>query len=84
MRTKPTMHKRMLRSALVAAFSAVVALGAVSGLAGTKGDVRADSTWRTSAVSVAMAGDSTWIAPANAAPGDSTWVTDDSTWVVES
>ncbi|MFD0316342.1 hypothetical protein [Streptomyces flavalbus] len=39
MRTKPTMHKRMLRSVLVAAFSAVVAFGTLAGLSGAKGDV---------------------------------------------
>ena len=95
MRTKPTMHKRMLRSALVAAFSAVVAFGALSGLAGTKGDARADSTWRnvsavsahdsTWLVAAAAPGDSTWVSPASAVgTDDSTWSTDDSTWAVES
>ncbi|GGS14838.1 hypothetical protein GCM10010269_62510 [Streptomyces humidus] len=85
------MHKRMLRSALAAAFSAALAFGALSGLAGTKGDVARDSTWSTAAV----AGDSTWVAPRDStwvvtaadAPGDSTWVVTaagvpgDSTWV---
>lgn len=33
------MRKRMLRSVLVAAFSAVVALGTLAGLSGGKGDV---------------------------------------------
>lgn len=82
MRTKPTMHKKMLRSALVAAFSAVVAFGALSGLAGAKADTAGDSTWRTSTVSAAGAGDSTWVVAASAAPGDSTWFAPgDSTWV---
>ncbi|MDH6702774.1 putative secreted protein [Streptomyces sp. MAA16] len=87
MRTKPTMHKRMLRSALVAAFSVAVALGTLTGLAGTKDDVRADSTWR-STVAAGVPGDSTWLASAAAVPGDSTWfasaagVPGDSTWVV--
>lgn len=87
MRTKPTMHKRMLRSALVAAFSVAVALGTLTGLAGTESDVRADSTWRTTAAA-GVPGDSTWIVTAAAVPGDSTWVVtasdsteDDSTWV---
>ncbi|GAB2863925.1 hypothetical protein GCM10027074_34000 [Streptomyces deserti] len=39
------MGKRVLRSILVATFSAVVALGALSGPSGTKGDIRADSKW---------------------------------------
>lgn len=83
MRTKPTMYKRMLRSVLAAAFSTVVAFGVLSGLAGTKGDVRADdSTWRQPAVAVAEK-DSTWIITAAEDPQDSTWVEDDSTWNVE-
>ena len=45
MRTKPTMGKRMLRSVLAAAFSAVVAFGALSGLSDAKGGVKADSVW---------------------------------------
>lgn len=45
MRTKPTMRNRMLRSVLVAAFSAVVAIGALSGLSDVKGDVRANTQW---------------------------------------
>ncbi len=39
------MRNRMLRSVLVAAFSAVVAVGTVHGLSGSKGDNRADSVW---------------------------------------
>lgn len=50
MRTKPTMRKRMLRSVLVAAFSAVVALGALSGFSDAKEDVRANSSWPSVAV----------------------------------
>jgi len=38
-RTKPTMGKRMLRSVLVAAVSAVVAFGTLAGLSGAKSDV---------------------------------------------
>ncbi|PTM95772.1 hypothetical protein C7821_105296 [Streptomyces sp. VMFN-G11Ma] len=82
MRTKPTMHKRMLRSALVAAFSAALAFGALSGLAGAKSDGAQDSTWKTTSVSAAGNGDSTWIVAASGTPGDSTWVAPaDSTWV---
>ncbi|MFF4760000.1 hypothetical protein [Streptomyces sp. NPDC001292] len=44
------MSKRMLRSVLVAAFSSVVAFGALSGLSGAKGDVRAEVA-RSSALS---------------------------------
>ena len=85
MRTKPTMHKRMLRSALVAAFSAAVALGALGGLSGAKGDAAQDSTWKTTSVSAAGAGDSTWLVRASDVPGDSTWVApSDSTWVAGS
>lgn len=91
MRTKPTMHKRMLRSALVAAFSAALAFGALGGLAGAKGDAAQDSTWnKTTSVSAAGAGDSTWIVTASGVtasgvPGDSTWLAPtDSTWVAES
>lgn len=79
MRTKPTMHKRMLRSALVAAFSAAVALGALSGLSGTKGDVAGDSSWSTTA---APPGDSSWVIVADDVPGDSSWVApEDSSWL---
>jgi hypothetical protein len=49
------MRNRMLRSALVAAFSAVVALGVLSGLSGAKGDVRADTAWPAVAVSTTPA-----------------------------
>ena len=67
------MRKRMLRSVLVAAFSAVVAFGAISGLAGTKGDDRADSTWGPSVVRAAEPGDSTWGVKAPVGIDDSTW-----------
>lgn len=39
------MRNKMLRSVLVAAFSAVVALGALGGATGGKEDVRANSSW---------------------------------------
>ncbi|MEV7884895.1 hypothetical protein [Streptomyces sp. NPDC088357] len=61
----------MLRSVLAAAFSAVMAFGALSGLSDAKGDVRADSAWRVAAASTPQ-------------PGDSAWETDDSAWAVES
>ena len=54
------MRNRMLRSILVAAFSAVMAFGALSGLSEAKSDSRADSTWPTSKPTVTIAGDSTW------------------------
>lgn len=85
MRTKPTMHKRMLRSALVAAFSAAVAFGALSGSVGIGSAKAGDSTWRTNTVDAVGAGDSTWNVTASDVPGDSTWVApSDSTWVAES
>jgi len=80
MRTKPTMHKRMLRSALAAAFSIVVAFGALSGLTATKSDVAGDSSWRTTAE--AVPGDSSWVIVASDVPDDSSWVAPaDSSWV---
>jgi hypothetical protein len=86
MRTKPTMYKRMLRSVLAAAFSTVVAVGVLSGLAGAKSDVARDSTWGSTG-SASVLGDSTWrIAAADSTwsvPADSTWsVPGDSTWSV--
>ncbi|MDT0465027.1 hypothetical protein RM764_18775 [Streptomyces sp. DSM 41699] len=58
----------MLRSVLVATFSAVVAFGTLSGLAGAKEDVRADSVWS--------------LVPASSAAGDSATPVgpDDSVW----
>lgn len=82
MRTKPTMHKRMLRSALVAAFSAALAFGALTGHAETKSAVAQDSSWR---VQAAAAGDSSWAIVASDVPGDSSWVAPtDSSWAVQS
>lgn len=69
------MRKRKLRSVLVAAFSAVVAFGALSGLAGAKGDNRADdSSWGSARATAVVAEDSSW--------GSGTPVTtnDDSSW----
>jgi hypothetical protein len=64
------MRKKMLRSVLVAAFSTVVAVGALSGLVGAKGDTRADSTWGPA---VAAASDSTWGVVSPVGKDDSTW-----------
>lgn len=69
MRTKPTMRKRMLRSILVAAFSAVVAFGSLSGLSGAKGDARADTVW--SVVKADTGQVATDAAPA--VPDDTVW-----------
>ncbi|MPY53963.1 hypothetical protein FPZ41_37530 [Streptomyces sp. K1PN6] len=66
MRTKPTMGKRMLRSVLVAAFSAVVAFGSLSGFSGAEG--KGDSVWSSTANST-EAGD-----------GETPAGTDDSVW----
>ena len=52
------MRNRLLRSVLVAAFSAVAALGALSGFAAAgKSEVRANSTWPAV---VANPANSTW------------------------
>nr|WP_328842200.1 hypothetical protein [Streptomyces europaeiscabiei] len=64
----------MLRSVLVAAFSAVVAFGTLSGLAGAKGDGRADGGRGSVHISAAASDDedSSWgVTPARAA--DSSW-----------
>ncbi|MCD7440647.1 hypothetical protein [Streptomyces lincolnensis] len=50
------MSKRLLRSVLVAAFSTVVAIGTLSGISGTKGDVEADSKWPAVVVSTVDGG----------------------------
>jgi hypothetical protein len=59
------MGRKMLRSVLVAAFSAVVAFGVLSDISGTKGDNRADSHWPNVAVDFEASGvpDSHWPAP---------------------
>lgn len=68
------MRKRTLRSVLVATFSAVVAFGALSGLAGTKGDARADSSWGLAQTSSTGTADSYWgPVPAPLAADDSSW-----------
>ncbi|MFJ5305491.1 hypothetical protein [Streptomyces sp. NPDC088350] len=73
----------MLRSALAAAFSIVVAFGALSGLAGTKSDIAGDSSWSTTAA--AVPGDSSWVIVASDVPDDSSWVAPaDSSWAVPS
>jgi hypothetical protein len=60
------MRNRMLRLGLVAAFSAVVAFGTVSGLSGAKGDDRADSVWPAAPKGHVLA-DSVWPAAARSA-----------------
>lgn len=57
------MRNKMLRSVLVAAFSAMVAFGALGGLSETKADVLADSHWPAVATDNVLA-DSHWPAPA--------------------
>ncbi|MFJ6085760.1 hypothetical protein ACIQI8_30660 [Streptomyces sp. NPDC092369] len=74
----------MLRSALVAAFSTVVAIGTLSGLAGAKTNVADDSSWRAHTVVAAAPGDSSWVIAASDVPGDSSWSTDDSSWAIPS
>lgn len=86
------MRKRTLRSVLVAAFSAVMAFGALSGLAGTKGDVRADSSWGPVVGADSVAVDSSWgpvVGADSVVAADSSWgpvvgaksvSVDDSSW----
>jgi hypothetical protein len=61
------MRKRMLRSVLVAAFSAVVAFGTVNGLSAAKGDTPADDVTSVTVVAAPAAEE------APLAPGDSVW-----------
>lgn len=61
------MRKRMLRSVLVAAFSAVVAFGTLSGLSGAKSDIRAGDTQWSSVQADAALDDVV------ATPGDTQW-----------
>ncbi|MEV7153449.1 hypothetical protein AB0N77_02315 [Streptomyces misionensis] len=56
----------MIRSVLVATFSAVVALGVLSGPFGAKSDVRADTKWPSVSTLGAQ----------NAVPADTKWPTD--------
>ncbi len=51
------MPKRMLRSVLVAAFSAVVAFGALNGLVTAQGDERANGVESVTEVSAAASGE---------------------------
>jgi len=70
------MRKRMLRSVLVAAFSAVVAFGSLSGLSVEKGDAQADTVW-------SLQGDTVWSSPQTAVEagnGDTPLVPDDTVW----
>lgn len=62
------MRKRMLRSVLVAAFSAVVAFGTLSGLSGAKSEVRQDTAW-------SLAADT-----ATVTAGDTSVTADDTAW----
>ncbi len=56
------MRNKMLRSVLVATFSAVVALGALSGFSDAKDGIRANTQWP--AVAVNAAADNTqWPSP---------------------
>lgn len=62
------MRKRMLRSVLVAAFSAVVAFGTLSGLSGAKSDMRAGDTQWSAVRADAVVSDAVV-----ATPGDTQW-----------
>nr|WP_247706682.1 hypothetical protein [Streptomyces liliiviolaceus] len=62
----------MLRSVLVAVFSAVVAFGALDGLSDAKGDVRADTSWPSAGQSgeAAVPPDTSWpVAPIDGSIG---------------
>ncbi|MER7916478.1 MULTISPECIES: hypothetical protein [unclassified Streptomyces] len=63
------MGKKMIRSGLVATFSAVVALGVLSGPFGAKSDLRADTKWPSVATldaSSSVRADTKW-------PTDTKW-----------
>ncbi|WSZ37167.1 hypothetical protein OHU29_22445 [Streptomyces canus] len=62
------MRKRMLRSVLVAAFSAVVAFGTLSGLSAVKGDAQTGDAGSVAVASTAPADESAPLFPA-----DSIW-----------
>jgi len=62
------MRKRMLRSVLVAAFSAVMAFGTLSGLSAAKGDAQAGDADSVVVTSTAPADESAQLFPA-----DSIW-----------
>jgi hypothetical protein len=61
------MGNRLLRSVLVAAFSAVVAIGALGGFSDAKNDVRANSSWPSVAVGADVTSNSSW--PSSGAEG---------------
>ncbi|GAA2884752.1 hypothetical protein GCM10010524_16580 [Streptomyces mexicanus] len=63
------MRNRMLRSVLVAAFSAVVALGALGGFSGSKSEVRANTQWPA----VAAQSNTQW--PSAATQSNTQWPT---------
>jgi hypothetical protein len=58
------MSRKMLRSVLVAAFSAAAAVGLTVGFSGEKSDVRADTSWPVVAAHTAVPNDTSWpVAP---------------------
>ncbi|GGX13660.1 hypothetical protein GCM10010297_38980 [Streptomyces malachitofuscus] len=61
------MRKRMLRSVLAAAFSTVVAFGALSGLSDVENDVQQDTAWSSGAVDTAADDDAVLL------PADTAW-----------
>lgn len=67
MRTKPTMRKKMLRSVLVVAVSAVVASGALAGLSGAKSDAHGAVVGAETAPAVTVGGEAVSL------PADSKW-----------
>ncbi|PZT72704.1 MULTISPECIES: hypothetical protein [unclassified Streptomyces] len=76
MRTKLTMYKRMLRSALAASFVAGLGYGVLGSVGGISTGAEAASSlgeisWSTQAVK--PAGEISWLSPALATPGEISW-----------
>ncbi|MET3987088.1 hypothetical protein [Streptomyces sp. PvR034] len=86
MRTKPTMYKRMLRSALAVVFSAVAVFGAISAVDTDAGSLRAsyDTGWTMAPAGtsfdtgwtnapVALKDDTGWTDSPQGSEGDTGW-----------
>jgi hypothetical protein len=69
------MRKKMLRSVLVAAFSAVVAVGAWSGFSGAKGDTQANTSWPIVVAGTDGADNTSWPAPTTDGADNTSWPT---------
>ncbi|MEV5600179.1 hypothetical protein AB0L33_01890 [Streptomyces sp. NPDC052299] len=76
MRTKLTMYKRMLRSALAASFVAGLGYGVLGGAGGIGTGAEkpvgpSEISWSVEAVD--SSGEISWIAPASVAPAEISW-----------